>query len=93
MASGLPVITPGHGGQADFLEDGVTGILVPEGRTDALAAALERAARDREALRRMGAGNLALAPTYFIERCAEAYEGLFRRVLPATGSTKSPAGR
>ncbi len=42
MAAGKPVVGGAHGGTPDVVEDGVTGILVPHGDTERLAAALQR---------------------------------------------------
>ena len=41
MASGLPVVSTLHSGIPELVRDGVTGYLVPERDTDALAAKLE----------------------------------------------------
>jgi len=42
MAAGLPVISTRHSGIPELVEDGVTGLLVPERDADALAKALLR---------------------------------------------------
>lgn len=81
MAAGLPVITPDHGGQVDFLKDGESGYLVPAGNEERLAAAIARAAAEPAERKRMGEGNRKRAPEHRIERCAEAYEALYERVL------------
>ena len=52
MAAGLPVIASDVGGLREQVEDGVTGVLVPAGDVDALAAALKRLVGDA-ALRRL----------------------------------------
>ncbi len=77
MAAGIPVVTYDHGGQTDFLTDGVTGRLVPAGHTDAMAAALIALAKDPDAGRRMGTDNRCRAERYRIEVCAAAYERIF----------------
>jgi glycosyltransferase involved in cell wall biosynthesis len=42
MACGIPVVSTPSGSIAEFIDDGVTGLLVPEGDPAALAAALTR---------------------------------------------------
>ena len=81
MAAGKPVITYDHGGQTDFLIDGETGWLVSSGDADALAGAIAEAARNPEAVDRIGNANRQRAPQHRIERCAQQYEALFERVL------------
>lgn len=54
MASGLPTVATRIMGIPEIVEDGVTGLLVPPGRADALADALERLAADPEERRAMG---------------------------------------
>jgi len=46
MATGLPVFATEHGGIPEAIENGVTGVLVPEGDQEKLAAALLNAAQD-----------------------------------------------
>jgi len=45
-ASGVPVVAPASGGPVDLVESGVTGLLVPPGDADALAAAVAELAAD-----------------------------------------------
>jgi colanic acid/amylovoran biosynthesis glycosyltransferase len=54
MASGLPAVATAIMGIPELVEDGVTGLLVPPGRPDALADALERLALDPDERGRMG---------------------------------------
>jgi glycosyltransferase involved in cell wall biosynthesis len=46
MASGLPVFATHHGGIPEVVEDGVSGVLVPERDHEKLAAALLDAVKD-----------------------------------------------
>src|SRR5438309_4048894 len=46
MASGLPVFATQHGGIPEAIENGVSGVLVPERSTDELACALLNAVQD-----------------------------------------------
>ncbi|HZE76301.1 MAG TPA: glycosyltransferase, partial [Gemmatimonadales bacterium] len=92
MACGLPVVTYDHGGQTDFLADGVTGRLLPAGNADAMASALLALAGDPAAARRIGAANVARAEGHRIETCAAAYERILQggtaqgRPLPAVAA-------
>jgi colanic acid/amylovoran biosynthesis glycosyltransferase len=53
MASGLPVFATQHGGIPEAIENGVSGVLVPEHDHEKLAAALLDAAKDPEFLSRI----------------------------------------
>lgn len=55
LASGLPVIAPDAGGPVDLVTPGETGVLVPPGDGDALAAAVAQLAADAPLRRRYGA--------------------------------------
>ncbi|HEY8316821.1 MAG TPA: glycosyltransferase, partial [Gaiellaceae bacterium] len=55
MAWGRPVVATAVGGLRDAVEDGVTGLLVPAGDSDALRAALERLLGDAALRARLGA--------------------------------------
>jgi glycosyltransferase involved in cell wall biosynthesis len=80
MAAGLPVVTYDHGGQTDFLVDGVTGRLVPGGQPDAMAAALVALAADPDGAHRMGAANRFQADRHRIEAWAASCERIFENV-------------
>lgn len=91
MAAGLPVVTPDHGGQVDFLREGETGAMVPAGDIAALASAVARLAARPDEAKRMGENNRRGAPEHRIEHCAEAYEALYERVVRE--SARGPAPR
>jgi len=55
MAAGVPVIAVGRGGPAEIIEQGRTGILVPPNDVDALRAAMEALARNRNLADRLAA--------------------------------------
>jgi phosphatidylinositol alpha-1,6-mannosyltransferase len=66
---GLPVVAAEAGGAAEVVEDGRTGLLVPPGDLDALAAALARLAADPELRERLGtAGRAKVKERYTHER-------------------------
>ena len=54
MAAGLPVVASRVGGLDELVVDGETGILVPSGDHEALAAALTTMVEDRGLRRRFG---------------------------------------
>ena len=55
MAAGLPVVATNVGGIPAVVQDGQTGILIPPGNPEALAAALERYLQSPESAKRIGA--------------------------------------
>jgi 2-deoxystreptamine N-acetyl-D-glucosaminyltransferase/2-deoxystreptamine glucosyltransferase len=64
MAAGLPVVASAVGGIPEVVQDGVTGLLVPPGDADALAAALDRLVADPALRARLAAGARAHARRY-----------------------------
>ena len=65
MASGLPVFATQHGGIPEAIENGVSGVLVPEHNADELACALINAAQDPAFLSRIArAGADAVAQKF-----------------------------
>src|SRR5206468_8794383 len=54
MERGRPVVAAAVGGLAEIVVDGVTGLLVPSGEVEPLAAAIVRLGRDPELAARMG---------------------------------------
>lgn len=81
MFAGLPVICYDHGGQTDFLENGVTGFVVPAGDEGRLGSALTHLRGNPALCRRTGEGNRRRARRFSIESCAEKYEALFEHTL------------
>ncbi|WP_432494365.1 glycosyltransferase [Kineococcus auxinigenes] len=59
MATALPVVTTVIAGIPELVRDGVSGVLVPPGRADALADGLLLLARDADLRRRAGAAGRA----------------------------------
>jgi glycosyltransferase involved in cell wall biosynthesis len=70
MATGLPVFATEHGGIPEAIENGVSGVLVPERDDEGLARALLNAAQDPGLLRRIGhAGASAVRKNF--DLCAQ----------------------
>lgn len=85
LASGLPVVTTPNAGS--IVRDGVEGFVVPPGDVDALAAALERLARDRDLRAAMGRAARARAEAYGDWRhYGERLAGRVRRFLGGRGA-------
>lgn len=83
MATGLPVVTTEITGIPELVEDGASGILVPPGRADAIAAALERLA-DRATRERMGLhGRLRVEEEFDATAGAQAMQ----RLMSMSGPT------
>jgi glycosyltransferase involved in cell wall biosynthesis len=68
MASGLPVFATQHGGIPEAIENGVSGVLVPERDHEALAHALLNAAHDRDFLSRIARGGADAVARKFDQR-------------------------
>jgi len=84
MASGLPVVATGVGGNAELVENGVTGTLVPPRDPETLAGVLARYVDDEKLRREQGRAGRARAEREFgldgmIARYSEVYDGLLAR--------------
>jgi glycosyltransferase involved in cell wall biosynthesis len=77
MAQGLPIVCYDHGGQTDFLKNGINGTVLPLNDL----RAFERAVRELHAnvgkRKAIAERNLQDVEQYFIESCANRYEELF----------------
>ena len=95
MSSGLPVVASRVGGIPELVSDGKTGVLVPPGSPEALAAALIPLLRDPTARRELGhaARNSVLERFNWARTATETLE-LYRATLDAAGrdvsETRSP---
>lgn len=82
MKHGTPVIGARSGGTAEIIHDGFNGYLYTPGDARGLAERIERLARDREGMRRMGARARRFAnETFTMERYGREFLGLLREVL------------
>lgn len=76
--SGIPVIATNRGGPADFMSDGVDGLLFDPEDAGELAALLERVAGDADLRARLGSAGRRSVTGYTWDRVADAYEEVFR---------------
>jgi colanic acid/amylovoran biosynthesis glycosyltransferase len=85
MASGLPVFATEHGGIPEAIENGVSGILVPERDHEALSKALLESVKDPDLLARLARNGAKAVAEKFdqqnqIRRLEEIYLGMIGNV-------------
>ena len=83
MATGLPVISTPLGGVPEMVQDGLTGLLVPEHDPPALADALEQILANPALAPSLGKAGRERAPLFAIEKSAQALRGLFAQLAPS----------
>jgi colanic acid/amylovoran biosynthesis glycosyltransferase len=82
MASGLPVFATQHGGIPEAIENGVSGVLVPERDHEALAQALLNAAQDPAFLPRIArSGTDAVRTNFDLRAQAQRLEDIYFRMI------------
>lgn len=82
MATGLPVVATAVGGNAELVDGGRTGELVPSGDVEAMAQALVRLARQPSRAAAMGrAGRAEVEGRFSLQAMVAAYQGLYDRQL------------
>ena len=88
MAAARPVVASSVGGVPEQVEDGVSGVLVPPERPDALAAAVLGLLDDPDGARRMGERAAARARERFgLERQGARLAGIYDDVRCARGAS------
>ena len=82
MAAGLPAVVTDVGGNAELVQDGVTGFVVPSGDCDRLVGALDRLLRDRPLASRLGAAARQRAFAEFgVQAQARRYEEFYQPLV------------
>ena len=82
MATGLPVIATAVGGVPELVEDGVSGILIPNEDRDALVAAMQRMVEQPDLRVQMGqAARCRAVERFDIRQTVRAYEALYEEIL------------
>lgn len=90
MAAGCACIASDVIGVRGVLEDGVTGLLVPEGDVQALADAIERLLRDPQLVARLGAAARGRAQAeHGLALMRQRYEALITRCATTAGHATS----
>ncbi|MCL4309988.1 MAG: glycosyltransferase family 4 protein [Actinomycetota bacterium] len=80
MGFAKPVVATAVGGLVDVIEDGVTGLLVPAGDDQQLAAAMERIAGEAETRARLAAGWDSVREHYSWQAIARQTQEVYARV-------------
>ena len=93
MATGLPVVATRVGGNAELIESGMTGTLVPPANSDALAQAMLGYFNDRvTAGRHAKAGRRVVVDRFSLSRMVTEYRRLYERALATAGIPIPPTG-
>jgi len=86
MACGLPVVATRVGGNAELVDDGRTGMVVPSDDVAAMADALCHLAQQPQEAARMGsAGRQAVEQRFSLKAMVGAYQALYDRQLQRAG--------
>jgi glycosyltransferase involved in cell wall biosynthesis len=87
LAAGAPLVTTAAGGIGAVVDDGRSGMIVPERDPAALADSISRLAADPSARARLGeAGRQAVATRFGWARAAERFEAAYDRALARKSS-------
>jgi len=82
MAAGLPVVATAVGGVPELVEDGVSGILVPNEDLEGLTAAMLRMVQHPDLREQMGrAARCRAVERFDIQQTVRAYEALYEEIL------------
>jgi len=79
---GLPIVASDVGGISEVVKDGITGILVPPGKSEKLAESIMKLALDVELRRRMGlAGKKYVAENFEWDNCLDKMIAIYKDLI------------
>ncbi len=94
MAAGLPMVVTNVGGNAEAVQHGATGLVVPPREPGKLGAAIAQLASDRPSAAAMGLRGGQRAESRFgLSACLDSYELLYRSLLVGDGLPAALRGR
>ncbi|MHB8328243.1 MAG: glycosyltransferase [Acidimicrobiales bacterium] len=85
QASGRPVVSTRHGGIPEFVDDGRTGLLVPEADSEALAEAMAQVLTDDDLAYRLGAAGPGWVERFDVSTCTARVDEVYDRLIEASG--------
>jgi glycosyltransferase involved in cell wall biosynthesis len=86
MAAGLPTVASQVGGNAELIEEGKTGLLIPPADSSALANALLRILRDTDLAEKLGKSARQYVASHFsFERLVKNTDELYTELLRSRG--------
>ena len=89
MASGLPVIATAVGGNADLVDDGRTGVVVPASDVEAMAGQIVALASAPERAKALGqAGRQRVVERFSLKAMVAAYQSVYDQQLRRTSATQ-----
>jgi D-inositol-3-phosphate glycosyltransferase len=92
MACGTPVVASRVGGLAYTVQDGISGLLVPERDAAVLAAALGRVLSDPDLRARLGRGAATVAQRFSWPSVADMVEQIYANLVEVEGTRTTPCG-
>jgi len=81
QASGRPVVTTRHGGIPEFVEEGRTALLVPEGDAAALARAMICVLKDQTLAVSLSRAGPQWVARFDVEKCTAAVDDLYEELM------------
>ena len=81
LALGLPIVATGVGGVPEAVRDGVEGLLVPPGRPELLADALQQLATDKPSRLRLAAAASQRSARFDIVAAVRELEVMYREAM------------